>query len=106
MELQIRIAQLQADVQIYLTLCFGSAAIVAAFIIGFMQIFYTLPPEQDFVRQEIFVITTVLSAVLIWLSSHYVRKARAAREKMKELKKEYCWRMMKKGCSIDDICAI
>jgi len=90
-ELQIRLAQLQTDVQIYLTLCFGFAAIVAAFIIGFMQIFYTLPPEQDFVRQEIFWIIIILSAILIGLSSHYVGKARAAREKMKGLRKEYFW---------------
>jgi len=91
LELQIKLAQLQADVQIYLTMCFGFIAVLVAFIIGFMQTFYILPSDQDFVKNELFALILVLNTIMILLTYYYIKKAKAARAEMKKLEERYAW---------------
>jgi len=52
-ELQIRLAELQADVQINLAACFGFLAVFITIIIGFEQIYFSLPQEDRLLKYAI-----------------------------------------------------
>lgn len=49
-ELQIKLAELQANVQIYITAAFGFGAAFLALFVCLLQIFFTLPLEASFIR--------------------------------------------------------
>jgi len=85
-ELQIRLAELQADVQINLTICFGFVTLAFAAIIGFQQIYFTLPPEEIFLKNSILVFVGVNTIFIILVLRRHVRKALDAREQMKKLR--------------------
>jgi glucan phosphoethanolaminetransferase (alkaline phosphatase superfamily) len=92
-ELQIRLAELQADIQIYLTAVFGFLAGFLALIIGYMQIFFTLPWEESFMATRIvFAVVIIILIVGCGVSIiHFVRKVVAFRNEIEELRKEYSW---------------
>jgi len=90
-ELQIKLAELQADIQIYLTLCFGFMALFAALMIGYLQIHFSLPPEHTFTRNIVFVSIVVCGIILLGFTNYFFNKARDTRKQMKELRKRYIW---------------
>jgi len=90
-ELQIRLAELQADVQINLTVCFGLLALIFATIIGLQQIYFTLPPEKIVVKNSILVSMGGAVIIIFFVIRSYLRKTLDAREQMKELRKRYVW---------------
>lgn len=85
-ELQIRLAELQADVQINLTICFGLLALAFATIIGLQQLYFTLPPEEIVVKNSTLVSMVGCIIVILFITRSYLRKALDAREQMKELR--------------------
>jgi len=90
-ELQIRLAGLQADVQIYTTACFGILAVFFAIIMGFEQIYFALPKTEVLSRISA-VVVIVLSVILSFVGVGMLfSKAVEARKEMEQLKKQYVW---------------
>ena len=85
-ELQIRLAELQADVQINLTICFGLLALAFAAIIGLQQIYFTSPPEEIVVKNSALVSMVGCIIIILLVTRSYLKKALDAREQMKELR--------------------
>ena len=85
-ELQIRLAEFQADVQINLTVCFGLVALAFATIIGLEQIYFTLPPEEIVVKNSILASIVGCVIIILFVTRSFLRKALDAREQMKELR--------------------
>ena len=90
-ELQIRLAELQADVQIYLTACFGFLAVFLAIIIGFEQIYFTLSPEEILSKIYLAISIPLVGFACFVAAIFFARKAFYARKQMEELRKKYVW---------------
>jgi len=90
-ELQIRLAELQADVQINLTICFGFFAGFLAIIMGFEQIYFSLPEENIFMKNLVSLLIYVSAFALLYVTFHFIRKAQDARKQIGELRKRYVW---------------
>lgn len=88
-ELQIRLAELQADVQINLAICFGLLAILFTAFVGLQQIYFT--SSDIVVKNSTFVSMLVCPFVMFFAISLYFNKVKDAREQMKELRKQYVW---------------
>jgi len=93
LELQIKLAELQADIQINLTAAFGFLAVFSALLIGYMQIFFTLPWEESFMATRInFAVMIIIITVGCWICIiYFFSRVIAFRKKIEELRKEYCW---------------
>ena len=90
-ELRIRLAELQADVQIFLTIGFGFLALFVAMSIMFTQLYFAVP-QGNFVLKNVaraFSILTIIAAALS--CRFFVLKALDARGKIADLKKRYVW---------------
>jgi Ca2+/Na+ antiporter len=90
-ELQIKLAELQADVQINLTVCFGFLALLFVVIIGLQQIYYALLPEEIVAKSSILVLMVGAAFIILFVIRRYFRKALYARNRMEELRKQYVW---------------
>lgn len=91
-ELQIRLAELQADIQINLTAAFGFLAAFLALTIGIMQIILMLPSGESFMPIKIFFAALATAAALCGIGIiHFLHKVNEFRKEFEELKKEYCW---------------
>ena len=90
-ELQIKLAQLQADVQIYLTAGFGCFAVLSALVIGLFQTAFGLPSERILLKTILSVLELIASFVCFYATIYFAKKARVARKKMDNLKKQYVW---------------
>jgi len=90
-ELQIKLAELQADVQINLTVCFGFLAVFITTIIGFQQIYFSLPPEATLLKDYLSVSIVVIAFTLLGVSFYFINKAQDARKQMNKLRKQYIW---------------
>ena len=91
LELQIKLAQLQADVQINLTVGFGISAILGALVIGILQTIYNLPSEKVLLKTILLISGSISSVMFLYASIHFTKKVIAARKKMDDLKKQYIW---------------
>jgi hypothetical protein len=88
-ELQIRLAELQADVQIYLTICFGLLAILFTVFVGLQQIYFT---SSDIVAKNSTLVSMLVFPFLMFFAIRlYFKKVGDARKQMKELRKQYVW---------------
>jgi len=90
-ELQIKLAELQADIQIYLTICFAFLAGFLAIMIGFEQIYFSLPPEEIISKTYIGILIPIVGSVCFVSVLFFARKAFHARKQMDELRKKYVW---------------
>jgi len=90
-ELQIKLAELQADIQIYLTACFGFLAGFLAILIGFEQIYFTLSPEEILSKIYLAISIPLVGIVCFVTAIFFARKAFRARKQMEELRKKYVW---------------
>ena len=90
-ELQIRLAELQSDVQINLTICFGLLAVVFAVVIGLQQIYFTVPPEDIVVRNSTLVSMVGCVIVAFFITKLFFERAIGAKKQMEELRKRYVW---------------
>jgi len=89
-ELQIRLAELQADVQINLTACFGSIAVFVPLVILFEELLFS--PSTNEPMRVVFSITAVaLAFVMLPIARFFIKRAVKAREQMSELRKKHIW---------------
>lgn len=89
--LQIRIAELQADIEINLTACFGFLSAVVAVIIGLGQLSFTLSSDMFVEKLAIAIATVVLAVIFYLIAGIFIRKAFEARDELKKLRKRYVW---------------
>ena len=90
-ELQIRLAELQADLQIHLTTSFGVLAVLIALVIAHMQIFYSLPAEVGNLKTIFSVSLLVLVTLCIYTFLHFTNKVVVARKQIRDLRRQYIW---------------
>jgi len=90
-ELQIRLAELQADVQINLTICFGLLAVIFAVIIGLQQLYFTLPSKEIVVKNSTLVSMVGCVIIVAFVMRRFFGRAIYARKQMEELRKQYVW---------------
>lgn len=89
-ELQIRLAELQADVEINLTACFGFMAILVPLLILFQELLFS--PSATVLMKEVFSITAVaLAVILLLVALFFIKRAIDARMQMSELRKKHIW---------------
>ena len=90
-ELQIRIAELQADVQIYPTVCFGMFTAFLTIMTTLQQIYFTLPSEKVLTKNIVFILMPLIG--IVWLSAvgFLLKKSLYARKQIKELRKHFVW---------------
>lgn len=86
-ELQIRLAQVQVDVQICLTLGFGCFAVLAALVTGLFRTVFGLPSEQVLLKTILSVLGLIVGFGCLYVTAHFAKKATAARKKIDDLKK-------------------
>jgi membrane protein implicated in regulation of membrane protease activity len=90
-ELQIRLAELQADIQINLTICFGFFAGFIGIAVAVMQIIYSLSSEQIALKIML-AIFTVVAIIFCWYYTYFfAKRVETARDKLKDLQKQYVW---------------
>lgn len=89
-ELQIRLAELQADVEINLTACFGFMAVFVPLIILFEELLFS-PSTSDFMKLVFSTFGVASAVVLLPVALFFITRAINARMKMSELKKKYVW---------------
>ena len=90
-ELQIKLAELQADIQINLTAFFGFLAVFIVIIIGFEQIYFILPREEALTKNTIMALVILIGIFVLGVASYFFKKALQARKQMKELRKQSLW---------------
>ena len=90
-ELQIRLAELQADVNIYLTVGLACFAAFMAISIGLQQVFFNLPPEEVTYRNLALGCMLLAGITNVIFTTSFMKKALATRKQMAELKKRYVW---------------
>lgn len=90
-ELQIRLQELQADIQINLTVCFGLIALLFTLLIGFEQIFMVLPAEMVAVKLVILFANLILILVFYPVIQLHAQKVKNARNQLSKLRNEYHW---------------
>jgi undecaprenyl pyrophosphate phosphatase UppP len=90
-EVQIRIAELQADIQTYLTIGFGFFAVGITIIVGLIQVIFSVPSEQTFEKLLLSLLCIVGELVTARYTMIFAEKADAARKELKKLRKRYTW---------------
>lgn len=87
-ELDIRLAELQADVQINLTICFGLFTGFIAVMTAYLQIYFTLPPES-LLRLLVTISIVILGGACWVVVTIFMKKANDKRKQMEDLRKQY-----------------
>jgi len=89
LELQIKLAELQAEVQINLTACFGFFAGFLTALLASQQIYFQ--PEQSLDKTAI-LITIVMFGILCFIFLRlFLKRALEARNQIEKLRKHYVW---------------
>lgn len=84
-KLQIELAKLQTDVQIWLTMCFGSIALFGALILGAWQEYFSTSADQAILKHS-FLSTMVIGLVgLVSVTYVCAKKMQAKRDAMGKL---------------------
>lgn len=83
-KLQITLAKLQTDVQIYLTICFGFLAILASGIIGFEQLYFTTN-VNGVVKSDFLGSIIIFVIGMIFITYVSVKQMQAKRDEMEKL---------------------
>jgi hypothetical protein len=87
-EFQISIAELTADVQIYLSIGLALAGISIAYTIGLQQIYFSLPSKSDIVALSIlFSLFAGMALGMIYVYI-FIKKADKARKDISKLKEK------------------
>ena len=89
LDLQIKLAELQTDVQIYLTVSIGLVASLVALMISFQQLYIR---ATEPITQLVFLSGMLASAFLAPFSiGFFINRMYDKREEIEELKKLYVW---------------
>ncbi|MCJ7635454.1 hypothetical protein MUP77_24080 [Candidatus Bathyarchaeota archaeon] len=84
-ELQVRLAELQADIQIYMTIAFGFFAGFLALILTYEQIFYSLTWDRNLERTVFSFAILAALAVCVLTFVYFGRRAEKARKQIRDL---------------------
>lgn len=88
-EFQISLAELQADVQIYLSIALAFMGVLITYAIGLEQLYFSLSSKSDVVALSV-IISLVVGVVISFIAFRYfISKADRARKKIPELRKKY-----------------
>ena len=88
-ELDIKIAELQADIQIYLTITFGLFGVFAAAAFCFLQIMWTVEPVE--IRIILGVLAVIASFLSAYSAYYFARRVKSTRDKIRDLRMQYVW---------------
>jgi uncharacterized membrane protein len=84
-KLQIELAKLQTDVQIWLTMCFGSIALFGALILGAWQEYYSTSADQAMLKNS-FLSTIGIGIVgLVFITYVCAKRMQSKRDAMDKL---------------------
>ena len=89
LELQIKLAELQAEVHINLTAFFGFVAGALTILLAFQQIYFR--PELSLDKTAILTCMSVFLFPCLILFLLFLRRALDARREIEELRKQYVW---------------
>jgi hypothetical protein len=84
-KLQIKLAQLQADLQIWLTMCFGGIAVFISMVIASWQEFLSTPESQALLKISLFVTMLIGFVGMIIITSISTRQMKIKRSEMNKL---------------------
>jgi len=84
-KLQIKLAQLQADLQIWLTICFGFIAVFFSMVIASWQEFLSTPESQALLKISLFVTMLLGFAGMIIVTRISVKQMKAKKAEMDKL---------------------
>jgi hypothetical protein len=92
-ELQIKLVELQANLQYCLTVAFGFFAGFLAIVLSLFQVYFMLPFGESFMMVRLFImmLMIMLTFCCVFYAYHYVRKALRFIEEIEDLSKEYSW---------------
>jgi hypothetical protein len=92
-ELQIKLVELQANLQYCLTVAFGFFAGFLTIFLCLFQVGIMLPFEESFriIRLSIMIVMIIVGPSCVFYIFHYTRKALTFIEKIEDLNKEYSW---------------
>ena len=89
-EIQIKIAELQTDIEIYLAISIGLlAAVIAVAAIAFQ--IYPLMKELDLGIVIPFILLVILEFVMTYYTQKSVDRMIAKRNELKRLREKYAW---------------
>jgi hypothetical protein len=89
LDLQIKLAKLQTEVQIYLSFSIGLVASFVALMISFQQLYIK---ATEPITQMVFLFGMLASAFLAPFSiGFFINKMYDKREEIEKLKKQYVW---------------
>ena len=89
LELQIKLAELEAEVQTNLTASFGFFAGILTILLAFQQRYFQPEPSLDKTVILIGMLVSLLPCLIVAVL--FFRRALNARKDIKELKKQYVW---------------
>lgn len=90
-ELQIKLAELQADIQIYITICFALFVGLIALMLAFEEIYFTLPPEHGSIKTIFSILIAVAGVFCSSYTIFFIDKAITAKKQMGKLREQYLW---------------
>jgi hypothetical protein len=92
-ELQIRLAELQSDMQAILTTCFGLIALFASAMIGFEQLFFTslAGGAPGYALVTFGVVIVVSGGLMVFCTTFFIDKMKKTRRQISELRKRHIW---------------
>jgi TRAP-type C4-dicarboxylate transport system permease small subunit len=90
-EFQIKLAELQADVQILVTACFGFLGIIGGFMLIFYQLFFTTPAIQPEIKYSFMILIIVTGIMFFAVARFYVEQIRKKRKEISDLRKQFIW---------------
>jgi VIT1/CCC1 family predicted Fe2+/Mn2+ transporter len=91
LELQIKLAKLQTDVQISMTACFTYLGLIGVFLIALQQSFAAIPESQTAMKYSFLAAFTVMAVLFFLIGRLCVKEIREKRKEILELKKQYVW---------------
>lgn len=90
-ELQIRLAEMQMDLQIKIAYFFGLEGIIIGMFVGSFQVAIALQNISPYASIVLVFLMGVLLYFFIITANHYEKKIEAIRRETRNLRKEYAW---------------
>jgi hypothetical protein len=89
-ELQIRLSELQMDLQIQISNLFGLLAVEFALFLAFFQTGFALMGQQP-VQILLFTLMIFLICLIAYTFNHFLKRIERLRKQTRKLRKDYAW---------------
>jgi len=89
--IQIRIAEIQADIQISITLSAGFVATAIAALAIIVGFYPTLRIQNDLLNILVAFLTVVLELICLYYGNESIKRTKSARNELRKLKETYVW---------------